>query len=167
MDDPLRDLEKRLERMVPKGLSEQTQERLEDQIDELAAQVGKPASFSWRHYAAMAAALASVAGLSFVAGQRESQAVAVDAPDGGGVLKGVPVEPDELADDRFKFVDYEFHVSDSASDGGYILSRFNEPRRTWSFDTREIELVLDEESGLEVRIVSERKVAVSTPVTSF
>lgn len=162
MDDPLRDLEKRLEQMVPKGLSEQTQERLDDQIDELAAQIGKPVGFSWKHYAAIAAVLALVAGLSFVAGQRDSQVVAEDSPESRTILKGEPVAPDE-----FKFVDYEYHVSDSAADGGYILSRFNEPRRSWSFDTREIELVLDEESGLEVRIVSERKVAVSTPVTSF
>ena len=160
MGDPLQELEEQLERMVPRGLSEQGRGRLEDQIDELAAVVeAAPGSWQWQKLAAIAAALALVATMGFMIG----------GGGPGGRTTGPEITSPEKTSQHvpgFEMVGFDREVLDNP-EHLIVLSRHDEPMHKWGYKTREIELVLDEESGLRVRIVSEHDEVVLTAVTSF
>lgn len=162
MGDPLKKLEERLEQLVPQGLSESGRTRLEEQIDELAAQVG-PAARSrrpWPRLAGIAAMVAVVAALGALIKMKETGEGSVTTPGEASI-------PEVAEGSGIEMVEFQREVGEDWRDGGIVLTRFNEPMRSWSYDVREVELVLDKESGLEVRIVSERREAVLTAVTSF
>ena len=155
MGDPLQELEEQLERMAPCGLSEEGRGRLEDQIDELAAVVeAAPGSWQWQKLAAIVAALALVATMGFMIG--------------GGGPGGRTTGPENTSQHvpGFETVGFDREVLDNP-EHLIVLSRHDEPMHKWGYKTREIELVLDEESGLRVRIVSEHDEVVLTAVTSF
>ena len=163
MGDPLHNLEQRLERLVPQGLSDGGRERLEAQIDELAAELGtaEKGGGHWRRFAAVAAAVVAVAGVAIFGTPGEQDGNTVVAP----AVKPAPVVVEPEA--AFETMEYEREVVDHNDDGVIVVGRFHEPVHSRTMIVREMELVIDKETGLRVRIVSERKEVVLTAVTSF
>lgn len=161
MGDPLHDLEKRLERLVPQGLSDQSQTRLEDQIDELASGFESAAKTgsSWQRIAVFAAVLALVAGVALFDGLHQG----VDHPVAGPSQNASAAR---ALDSGIEMVDYQREVEDGR-DGGIDLSQFNKPVRSWNYNVKEVETVVDKKTGWKIRIDSEREEAVLTAVTSF
>lgn len=169
MGNPLSRLEEQLSTLVPRGLSDGGRAELEAQIDALAAEVvsEEPAPRRrrvWPVGLGIAAAATVMVGLALLP-EGASPDGAAAKPDGGADSGAQEASPGQ-ADGEFVTVDYERMIGDG-EDHGIVLDRFNEPMRSWSYDVREMELVLDPESGLRVRIVQDRREQVRVAVTSF
>lgn len=161
MGDPLHELEKKLERMVPHGLSDQGRDRLEGKIDELAAEVAAVrSSWSWPRLSTVAAAIALVATVLVLSGiPRGEHAVENESSPEVPVVVAV-VEPEmERLEYRREFGDPEDHR--------IVVTRFNEPMHSWNYKVRVVELILDRVSGLHIELVTEHEEEVRTAVTSF
>ena len=155
MGDPLQDLEEKLERLVPTGLSESGREQLEDQIDQLAAKVeAESTPFPWRTLAGLAAALTAVVGVVlWTEGQKGEQ------------LAGSEEQGKTIAEMR---IEKELRkVEEAVEDRGIVLTPNNEPMHAWGYKVRKEELIFDPESGFRVQVVSEAEEEVLTEVTSF
>ena len=114
MDDRLRDLEKRLEELVPRGLGERGRERLEETIDSLAAEAGpRSARSRTRWWLPGMGAAAVVAGLVAIAVWPEDQPSSPWPAAGEEVSESeaVPLQTVELV----QAVEERF-------DGGYVLA---------------------------------------------
>lgn len=161
MGDPLHELEKKLERLVPHGLSDQGRDRLEGKIDELAAEVEVARSpWPWLRLSGIAAAIALVATVlvvSGVPGPGRDDAVGREAP------AEVPAEDVESEMERLEYR-REFGAPE---DHRIVVTRFNEPMHSWNYKVREVELILDPVTGLRVELVTEHEEEVRTAVTSF
>lgn len=159
MGDSLHDLESRLERLVPRGISNHGRERLEEQIDDLAdAVTQRKAGGRIKKLAGVAALAAVLAAVAVIAGLQQSRpkptaSEGADAPAG----TDAGIEP----------IDYLRVVAESPSDGGYVQGEGNQPFRTWIYPVREEETVVDQQTGWEVTIVSEHEEKILTPVTRF
>ncbi len=159
MDDALKQLEGRLERLAPRGLSDHAVTRLETQIDELAEEAG-PNSPRWvRWVTAGAAMLGLLATLMVLAQPRGPEEAAAAAAEQAGApwRRGPSFETLELVqnvEDRF--------------DGGNVLGDGTEaPHRYWGYEVTETEDMVDCESGLRVRISSKWEEAVLTKITTY
>lgn len=167
MGEPLRDLEARLERLVPRGLSEAGRARLDQQIDQLAEAVAQaPVRKGWgMRGLGAAAAVAAVGAFILLNEGREAAPVAGGQDRPGAEAGGAGAEGAE-DESSYETVDFARTVGDG-EDGGILLDRFDEPMRAWNYPVREMELLLDKETGLQVRIVQERREQIRVAVTSF
>lgn len=158
MGDPLQELEKRLELMVPQGLSDQGRDRLEEQIEQLASEVEASRSgWPWQRLAALAASLILIAGVVVVSGrggddETPNPVAKTDVPE-------TSLPEFERLEHRREFTDPNNHR--------IVLTRFNEPMHSWNYKVREFELILDPVSGFRVEMVTESEEEVRTAVTSF
>ncbi len=162
MDDPIENLEEGLKRMVPPGLSDGGKTRLEEQIDALASGMERPSAdgVGLRKVAAVAAVLVALAGMVIFGALRQR------GEDPVASSKVAP-PPEETEDFGIENLDFQREVMEDGRDGGIVFGSNNAPMRSHLYSVREMETVLDKETGLQVQILSERNEVVLTAVTSF
>lgn len=174
MDEQLRRLEERLEGLVPKGISDHGRTRLEETVEELAARdaTRKPGGNAWKWGAGIAAAMGIMTGVQFV---REPSAppVAISSMHPGVVEA---VFGDEVSYPGFGD-DISFPVVETVALTRQVEGRFDEgwveaegaPHvyRCWEYEVTDEEAIIDEETGYEVTVYSERQERIPVRITSL
>lgn len=169
MDESLQALEKRLEQLVPKGLSDQGREQMEERIDEWAAAVDDGTSHgAWKWGLGAAAAVSVLLAVDW--GGRGEQPPLVGGP---GSVQGIEATAaaDFLADGDEELAAL-LTLSRSRSvqartDRGWVQASAETPHRYWSYEITEEEELMDEESGYAVRVLSQHEEWVPVAVTQL
>ncbi len=162
MDDSLKRLEERLEVLIPKGISDHGRERMEETIDNLASSTTVEGGAAWKWAVSAAACLGAAAGLALLRGPEAPAPMVMDPPKpvtGAVVLASYEPFVETLSSSRE--VAGRFDGGLAAGDGTGM------PHRYWSYDLREEEEVVDEQSGYTIRIYSESQEWVPVRLTSL
>ena len=154
MGEDLRELEERLQGLVPRTLSPESEARLHEQIDTLAAQAGQDAPSSRSRWMGWGA----VAGIALLAG------VLWHTPP--GVVETVSSPPEAEAEEPLvELVSTMRQVTERVDAGWVVGDGKQRPHRYWSYLVTDTEEILDEESGYSVTVVSEREERVPVVLT--
>ena len=158
MDESLHRLEAQLEKLLPRGLRDSGREGLEARIDQLAAEARTEQSRSVRRGWGWAAVAAAVVMAVLAVG------VGRLGQDADGVSSSRPLA---LGPEAFQTVELVQHVEERF-DGGYVVGNGEQvPQRYWGYDITEMEKVVDSETGLTVRISTQKEEGVLTQLTTF
>ncbi|MDA0765760.1 MAG: hypothetical protein O3A92_02910 [Verrucomicrobia bacterium] len=169
MDDSLKALEARLERLVPKGLSDLGRERMEDRIDELAATVESGSDLSgWKWGMGAAAAVVALVAAFWSTGREGAETAVVEVP-AVEIAKPAEVVAMRTEEDLMELLTLSLtrHV-EARTDRGFVTAEGGEaPHRYWSYEVTNDEELMDSESGYAVRVVSQHEEWVPVAVTSL
>lgn len=142
MDD-LRDIEAGLERLMPRGLSEEASERFEGVIDELAENSAPGNLFPW--WQTMAATIVVGAGVFAVN----------PFPKPGGTMAAVGGPASEMLGQPVEVLEQTVWLENGGDDGIKEMGDSGETRRAWWFTGVEEEKVRHAETGYEVTLQRE------------
>jgi hypothetical protein len=152
MGDGMMDLEERLSQLVPRGISEEGQARMEGAIDSLASEVGvaSPTGSRWRRTGACGVAACALCAL--------------------GLFLWSPSEvaPVQVVQEEFPAIEYlasQVQVTELTDDGWGVEDGAEQPHRYWISLVTETEDLLDRESGYQVKVVSEHEMVVPVLLT--
>jgi hypothetical protein len=174
MDDSLRAMEERLERLVPKGLSDLGRERMEEQIDQLARGVAEVRSGAGWKWGTGAAAAVAVMGVGFWQTGGEDAVVAGRGAVSPAALverwalefEGMGGGEESLEDDVLTMA--MARQVEGRMDRGWVVAEGAEtPHRYWSYEVTDEEELMDAESGYAVRVVSRQEEWIPVEVTSL
>ncbi|MDQ8191922.1 hypothetical protein [Roseibacillus persicicus] len=140
--DSLRDIEAGLERLMPRGLSEDSRVELESVIDEFCLSAEPTVSFWRKPYlwtsAVAAVVLLGAGGMFANKGPGQNAVAVLEASDAHFHSSGISV------------LEKRTWIDSGEDLGIQSLNEFGETRRGWSYSGVEEERVLHEDSGYEV-----------------
>jgi hypothetical protein len=155
MGDGMMELEERLSQLVPRGISDEGQARMEGAIDSLASEVEvvSPTGSRWRRTGACGVAACALGALGlFLWSPSEVE----------------PVQVVQVVAEAFPAIEYlasQVQVTELTDDGWGSEDGAEQPHRYWISMVTETEDLLDRESGYQVKVVSEREMVVPVLLT--